>query len=74
MRRPYNIHNPDDAMDVMGHHHEDVQFDMGEMVWCFGPTFPRNPPPCIQRHVFIHHPAEQRRAVMGADGDEIRPG
>jgi len=72
MRRPYVVHDAYDAVDMIGHHHEGVQFHVLEMVRDFMPTRAHDFPHVVQPHFPVHHVAEQRGAPVGADGDEIR--
>lgn len=65
MRRPYSIHDDDNPVDVIGHHHPFVQFHVGEM--------PRDALPHRPRHPPQHRVVEQQFAFVGYNRHEIRP-
>jgi hypothetical protein len=68
--RPY-MHNP---MRMIRHNNKFTQSHPRKMIGNFPPTFFHHHPRRIQHHVAILNVTEQRLALVGADGDEIRAG
>lgn len=65
MRRPYNIRDDDDSVDVVGHHHPFVQFHVGEMA--------RDALPHRLRHAVKDRVVEQQFAFVGYYRHKVRP-
>jgi hypothetical protein len=65
--------NGDDAMQVVGHDDEGVQFNQWEMVRDILPTTPRDFTRLVRVHFAVDDMAEQAGAFVGAHRDEIRP-
>ncbi len=75
MLRPYNgTGNGNDSVQVIGHDHPRVQFEMGKMLWNCLPAIPRYLLPFIQPHLPIHDLAHQALPTLDTDGHEIGPG
>jgi hypothetical protein len=81
--RPYviptigiGIHDPNNPMHVIGHHHKFIGIQHHTRAHNGGmePFVTHNLPVFIQPHFALHDFAEQTGAVMGANGDEIRAG
>ncbi|GIW92826.1 MAG: hypothetical protein KatS3mg110_0867 [Pirellulaceae bacterium] len=75
---PYDviIHNPNDAMHVVGHDHEFilVQSHIRADLRGLQPFFAHDFAPRVQPHLTIHHFAEEAHAILRDDGKKIRPG
>lgn len=61
-------------MDMIRHHHERIQLNVGDMIRQVIPGEFHQPAKMIQMHFLTADPAKQALAVRGAKGDEIRPG
>lgn len=72
MRRPYRIHQYDNAVNVVGHHNIFIQYGIGKMRRNLRPALSRDFTKFIQSHNPIHHIAKQAGAILCAYGNEIR--
>ena len=68
------VNDHDNSMDMVRHHNEFVQCCVWEMIGDGAPTLRCNPTCLVQCHFTIRDITEQTRAVVRANGEEIRPG
>ena len=66
--RPYD---DDDSVDVVGHHHKGVHFDVGEAVGHFLPNARDHRSGLVQPHLPVHHVAEQEQTRLDDNGHEV---
>ncbi|MGH9352626.1 MAG: hypothetical protein ACRD2G_10775 [Terriglobia bacterium] len=76
--RPYAlaslIHNPDDAVNMVGHDHPFVQFDLGADGFGSAPFLVRDSSVGVQLHPPIDDPPEEHLHFVRAQSHEIFPG
>ena len=70
MLRPYGV-DPQNAVNVVGHHHKGIQNDTREMAVQGTPAVLSGVSVFVQLQIAVGHIAEKRFPLIGADGDEI---
>ncbi len=65
--------NPEDAMEMIWHHHSCVENDLWKMIGDRQPAIPRSLTRHSQHHLSAHDLAEEMPAIVGAERHEIHP-
>ena len=62
----------DDAIHVVGHHHERIQHDVVAHPFGAAPLLHHDTAVCVQGHPSVDHRTREAHAVVCAGGDEVR--